>query len=428
MIPEQAPAARGEVAVVQRRTLIVLGCAQVLAGFGLAAGITVGALLAAELWDTTAAGGLPALLFTLGAAGASIVIARVSSARGRRLGLTIGYVTGAIGGLGIIVAAYRGWAALLLVAFVVYGAGSAANLQARYAGADLAEPSRRARSMSLVLMATTLGAVLGPLSAQYMGHLAEDWGLDALVGPFVLSAVAYTAGALVLGVGLRPDPLLLARSRDLRAATAAAAASPGATVAPLERAGWRRTVAWGIVVMVGAQVVMVGVMTMTPVQMRMHNHAVGTIGLVIALHVAAMYVPSPLSGYLVDRLGPWAVAAASAAVLGCAGLVSAPADPMATTATAVGLVLLGLGWSLGMVSGSAIVTAYSPSHLRARVQGRSDALISVAGASGAGASGVIMAMAGYSALALGAAAVAVALGVLAVSSGRERTAGTMATS
>ena len=412
-------------AALQRRTLLVLSLAQLLAGFGLAAGITVGALLAAQLWGSTAAAGLPAVLFTLGAAAASIVLARVSSARGRRVGLTIGYVTGAVGGLGIVIAATESMPALLLVAFLVYGAGSAANLQARFAGADLAEPQRRARAMSLVLMATTLGAVLGPLSAQLMGRVAQGWGLDALVGPFVLSAFAYVAGALVLGFLLRPDPLLTARA-------GAVALNPPAAIGsgegePQDRT-WRRPVAWGVVVMVGAQLVMVAVMTMTPVQMRMHHHAVGTIGVVIAAHVAAMYVPSLLSGYLVDRMGPWVVAGASACVLACAGVVCALAEPTATVTLTVGLILLGLGWSLGMISGSAIVTASAPLPVRARVQGRSDALISLAGAGGAGASGVIMAMAGYSALALGSAALALALGTLAVAYGRDRKAGTMATS
>jgi len=423
-----SPVEGAHLAGLQRRTLLVLSLAQVLAGFGLAAGITVGALLAAELWGSTAAAGLPAVLFTLGAAGASIVIARVSSARGRRVGLTVGYVAGALGGLGIVIAATESLPVLLIVAFVIYGAGSAANLQARFAGADLAVPSHRARAMSLVLMATTLGAVLGPLSAQLMGRVAEGWGLDALVGPFVLSAFAYVAGALVLGFYLRPDPLLVARTND--APAAASGGGPGAQPAGTDAhdTAWRRPVAGGIVVMVGAQLVMIAVMTMTPVQMRLHDHAVGTIGLVIALHVAAMYVPSPLSGYLVDRLGPWWVAGASAAVLGLAGLVSALADPTATATMTVGLVLLGLGWSLGMISGSAIVTAAAPLRVRARVQGRSDALISVAGAGGAGASGVIMAMAGFSALALGCAAAALALGALAVAYGRERKAGTMAAS
>ena len=262
-----------ERAALQRRTLIVLGAAQILSGFGLAAGITVGALLAAQLWHSTAASGVPAVLFTVGAACASLVIARISTTRGRRPGLAIGYLTGAVGGLGIILAATNGWPPLLIASFLVYGAGSAANLQARYAGADLANPNMRARAMATVLMATTLGAVLGPLSARRMVDLADGWGLNSLVGPFILSTVAYLGGAIVLGVFLRPDPLLAARAArnvELKAAAelqTAAEAEPASGIPTQEQADptWRRRVAWGVVVMVTAQVVMVAIMTMTPV-------------------------------------------------------------------------------------------------------------------------------------------------------------------
>ena len=417
---------------MQRRVLLVLSVAQVLSGFGLAAGITVGALLAAEMWDSTAAAGLPALLYTGGAAAASLGIARLSERFGRRVGLAAGYVGGALGAAGIVVSATLELAAPMLACFVVYGAGSAANLQARFAGADLAPTARRGSAMAVVLTATTVGGVLGPLAAGATGDLARGWGIAALAGPFVLAAVAYAAGAAVLWVFLRPDPLLEARAL----ASAASGLGDEGALEPVKNARtvdpvdphWRSRVGWGIVVMVAGQAVMIAVMTMTPIYMRNHHHAVGTIGLVIALHVAAMYGPSPLSGALVDRFGPWPTAALAGAVLGASGAVAGLAEPTSVVGTAVGLVLLGIGWSLAMVAGSTIVTAAAPVAMRPSVQGRSDALIALAGASGAGVSGIVMAAAGFTGLALASGALAIAVMLAAFGSGRKAHAGTMAES
>lgn len=398
---------------LQRRTLIVVSAAQVLSGFGLAAGITVGALLAASIWESTAMAGIPAALMTVGASGAALVIAGLSQRHGRRVGLATGYLAGALGAAGVVIAAWQEWPAVLLICFVIYGAGSAANLQARFTGADLAPAHRRATAMSIVLMATTVGAVLGPVSAAWSGRIAVEWGLDALLGPFLVALAAYALGSAVLTVFLRPDPLLTARA--IAAAEHEEAVAQGTVpVAPVDGDNWRMHVAAAIGIMVIAQGVMVAIMTMTPVHLTHHHHAIGAIGAVIAWHVAAMYVPSPLSGWLVDRWGSLPVAVLAGVVLVGAGMVAAVADPGSTGGITVGLILLGLGWSLAMVSGSAMLTAWAPLAQRPRIQGRSDALTTLAGATGAGMAGLIMNLEGYAVLSFGGAALAALMIPLAV--------------
>lgn len=410
----------GSAGRVHRRTLVVVSIAQVFSGFGLAAGITVGALLAAAVWNSTALAGIPAVIMTVGASGSALVIAELSQRGGRRIGLGVGYGVGALGAAGIVASVWQDWPLVLLASFLVYGAGSAANLQARFAGADLAPPHRRATAMSTVLMATTLGAVLGPVSAAWSGEVVEGWGLDALLGPFVVAVAAYGIGAAVLAVALRPDPLLTARA--LHATGAGDGAQPDTA-----REGWRSRVAAAIGVMVIAQAVMVAIMTMTPVHMTEHHHGIGAIGAVIAAHVAAMYLPSPLAGWLADRWGAPLVAMLSGWVLIAAGAVAAIANPEGVTGMTLALVLLGLGWSLAMVSGSAMLTEWAPTALRTRLQGRSDALTTLAGASGAGLAGVVVSWQGYPTLAwVGVALAAVTIPVAVLV--RTRTADTMAPS
>ncbi|NUR89845.1 MAG: MFS transporter, partial [Nonomuraea sp.] len=336
-------------------------------------------------------------------------------ARGRRPGLAAGYLAGAVGSAGVIAGAVAGNPVLVFVAMFVYGAGTATNLQARYAGADLAAPAHRARAVSIVLVATTLGGVLGPNLAAPTGDLAHDLGIPYLAGPFLLAGAAYALAALVLTIWLRPDPLLLARTlEDER--TGAAETHAGDRPHPVG-GGRRSGVLVGTLVMVITQLVMVAIMTMTPVHMHDHGHGAAASGVVIAVHIGAMYLPSPLTGWLVDRYGRLTIATASALVLLAAGIVAAGAPDDSVTALAVALALLGLGWNLGLVAGTAIVTDAVPPATRARTQGLVDVAIAVAGAMGGMASGLVVAGAGYPLLVIGGGVLALAI-VPAVVGGR----------
>ncbi|MFE2381624.1 MFS transporter [Streptomyces misionensis] len=397
-------------AQAQRRILRVLFASQVLSGAGLAAGVTVGALLAQDMLGTTRLAGLPSALFTTGSALTAVVVGRISQARGRRPGLAAGYLTGAVGSAGVIAAAVLDNPVLLFIALFVYGAGTATNLQARYAGADLAARGHRARAVSTVLVATTLGGVTGPNLAAPAGTFAERLGIPGLAGPFVLSGAAYALAAFVLAVWLRPDPLLLARAvaRAEEADAVPNAADAGAVHAADPGEG-RGGVALGALVMVLTQLVMVSIMTMTPVHMHDHGHGTAASGLVIAVHIGAMYLPSPLTGWLVDRYGRTKVAAASGITLPAAGVLAATAPVGSVTLLALALGLLGLGWNFGLVCGTAIIADTVPLATRARTQGTVDVSIAIAGATGGMASGIMVAATSYPVLALTGAALSLAL-------------------
>ena len=389
----------------QRRTLTVLLFAQILSGAGLAAGITVGALLAEQMLGSSRFSGLAIVFFTIGSAAAAVGVGRVSQSLGRRAGLSAGYLTGAIGSLGVFVAANLGNVVLLFASMLVYGAGVATNLQARYAGADLAAPTRRGRAVSIVLVATAVGAIIGPNLVSVTGSLAAAVGVPALAGPFMLAGVAYAAAGLVLWILLRPDPLLLARSIAARSsqggdATTGSSASTTASATKSEPRRWSWAVASGAGIMIITQLIMVAIMTMTPIHIEHHGHGVGITGVVIAAHVAGMFLPSPFSGWLVDRFGYLAIAAAAGVTLVAAGLLAAwaPVDSVATLVLA--LVLLGLGWNLGLVSGTTVVTDAVPLATRARTQGVVDLGIALAGAGGALSSGLIITAASYATLSL----------------------------
>ncbi len=378
-----------------RRTLGIVVVSQVLGGAGLAAGVTVGALLAQQMLGGAGLAGLPAALLTLGSAATAFIIGRVSQRLGRRVGLTAGFLTGALGAVGIVVAAVANSVVLLFLALLIYGAGTATNLQARYAGTDLAPPDRRARAVSIALVSTTLGAVAGPNLVTPMGAVARSLGIPELAGPFLLAAAAYACAGLVLLVWLRPDPFLLAAKLASLTPTAATDSGVG-PAAPLRP----RTVTAGITVMVLTQVAMVAIMTMTPIQMESHGHGLTEIGLVIGIHIGFMYLPSPITGYLVDRIGRAPMSIASGVTLLLAGIVAATAPADAMTQLMVALALLGLGWNFGLISGTALLIDGTPPATRARTQGSVDVLIALAGATGGAMSGLVVAGSSYAALSL----------------------------
>ncbi|MFC4714372.1 MFS transporter [Planococcus dechangensis] len=380
-----------------KRTLWIVMLSQIFGGAGLAAGITVGALLARDMLGTDSYAGLPVFLFTLGSAGAALIVGRLSQRFGRRTGLAAGFIAGGIGSFGVVFAAIWGNVFLLFLSLLIYGAGTATNLQARYAGTDLATAKQRGTAISVAMVATTFGAFAGPNLVGVMGNFAESIGVPALAGPFILAGAAFVLAGIVLFTLLRPDPLVISRLlSERRELDQTQAAEDEASLPAINSRG----VFLGATVMVITQIVMVAIMTMTPVHMGHHGHSLNAIGMVIGIHVAAMYLPSLVTGVLVDKVGRVAMVVAAGVTLLAAGLVAAfsPGDSLAVLILA--LALLGLGWNFGLISGTALIVDSTKPKARAKTQGTVDVLIALAGATGGGMSGLVVAGTSFAFLSL----------------------------
>ncbi|MFC4304311.1 MFS transporter [Cohnella boryungensis] len=381
------------------KTMKVVILSQILAGSGLAAGITVGALLAQDMIGSDSYAGVPTALFTLGSAGAAFGIGRLSQRWGRRPGLAIGFITGGLGAIGVVLSALVDSIPLLFLSMLLYGAGTATNLQARYAGTDLALPAHRAKAISMAMVFTTFGAVAGPNLVNLTGRLTTSWGAPSLSGPFMLAAVAYIAAGLILLIFLRPDPFIVAKAVAEGQRVKAIPNQEKLSHAQ-ENTISKKGIAIGATVMVLTQIVMIAIMTMTPVHMQHHGHGLGEVGIVIGIHVAAMYLPSLITGVLVDKFGHIIMSYVSGFTLLLSGLLAAfaPGDSMGLLVLA--LALLGLGWNFGMISGTAAIVDATPQQVRAKTQGTVDVLIALGGASGGALSGMVVAQSSYTTLSL----------------------------
>src|SRR6266487_1527478 len=146
----------------RRRLLATLLAAQVCGSTGHSISLAVGSVVAADITGTNTWSGLPVAIAALGAALASLPIARAMGRFGRRPGLVLGYGLGVVGSaLGMAGVLTRSFP-LLLLGMALFGVGNTSNLLARYAAADVSPGSQRGRSIGFVVWGATAGSVLGP--------------------------------------------------------------------------------------------------------------------------------------------------------------------------------------------------------------------------------------------------------------------------
>jgi MFS family permease len=400
-----------DVAAVQRRTVGVLSSVQVFSGVAVAGSIPAGALIAASIGGEQVAG-LAQTAGVLGAALLALPLARLALTRGRRRALSTGYGIALLGAVAVVFGGAWRNLPLVLLGCLLVGVASASGYQSRYAAIDLAQPDHRARQLSLVVWAGTIGAVLGPNLLNYAGNIALAVGLPQLTGPYLMAALMLLLGVGALLLFLRPDPYLLSRS-------IAAAGQPSAPQQAKLSDGFRhlRThvrAMLGVASVSLGHVVMVMVMVMTPVHMAHVDVSLQVIGFVISVHVLGMYALSPVVGWLVDKLGRIPMMLVGSAILLMACGVAGTAAPDAVPQLAVGLFLLGLGWSCTLIAGSTLLTDDLDQADRPSVQGLSDLIMNLSAAVGGVIAGVIVAYASYGALCVAAVVPIVALVIFAL--------------
>ena len=377
---------------LQRKTVWVLSSAQIMGGLGIGATVSVGALLAADVSGSDAWSGMASTMSTLGAAILALPLARFASRSGRRPALGLGSAMAGASAVLLVFAAAVGSFPLLLVAFALSGAGSATNLQARFAATDLARPAHRGRDLSLVVWSTTIGSVLGPNLIEPGEAIGEVLGMPTLTGPFVFTVAAQAITVCIYVFGLRPDPLTVAKD----ALGTAPRERPRLGFATL-RVNSRARFAVGAVAL--SHATMVAVMSMTPVHLYGHGATLAIVGFTISLHIAGMFGLSPVFGWLSDRIGRLPVLLGGQAIL-AVSLVVAWLGSESHTLVGVSLILLGLGWSASTIAASTMLVDSVPVGDRPGVQGVSDLMMNLAGAAGGALAGPVLTMIGYPGLGL----------------------------
>ncbi|MFI7627427.1 MFS transporter [Microbispora rosea] len=414
--------------VERSRGIGALVTGNLLGGVAVASGIAVGGLLLERLGGTSLAG-LGQAASVLGAAVAAVPLAGVAARHGRRRSLALGYAIAALGGVLIVAAAVVAQLVVLLAGLALFGVGQAVNLQSRYAAADGAAPGARARTMSIVIWATTIGSVAGPNLSDVADRFGRWLGLPGLTGPYLFSVVSFALAGAVVAVFLRPAARSSAPASNDAATNGAGTGEAGTSaravgaVTALRWAAADPAARFAVVLIAVAHAMMVMVMVMTPLHMQHHGMSLRLVGVVISLHVLGMYALSPVFGWLADRIGAVRTACGGMLMLAAAvvlGFVAASAAE-GSALTALALTVLGLGWSASLISASALLTGTAADHVRVPLQGATDAGMNYAGAAAAALAGPILAGGGFRAVNIAAAVIlvpAVVAATAAVRGGR----------
>jgi MFS family permease len=303
------------------------------------------------------------------------------------LGYGIGAAGALVAGVAVVLASFP----LFIAATAAMGCANAANQLSRYTAADMYPESGRASAIGVVVWGSTLGSIVGPNLITLSGNIAEGFNLPRLAGVYGVPILFVTAAALLTLVTLRPAPESLAPQR---------ARVAGRISASLGEMLARPRIFAAVIALIAGQVVMVLVMTMTPLHMADHGHGLAAVGLVISGHTFGMFAFSPISGWLAGRFGTPIIIAAGLALSAFSSVLAAVAPPDGGAILFIALFLLGVGWNLSFVAGSALLTEGLDGAERTTLQGATDAMIWSSAAAAALGSGIVVAAASYTALGL----------------------------
>jgi MFS family permease len=389
------------------RLMTTLLAAQVCGSTGQTLTLAMGSIVAAELTGSNTWSGLPVAVGALGGALASVPLSRLMGRAGRRPGLALGYVLGVVGSILSMVGVIQRSFPIFLVGMFLFGFGQASSLLGRFAAADVSTTDQRGRAIGLIIGGATAGSIIGPNLLSPATALAVWLGLPAVGGPFLIGVGSFGLAALLIGVFLRPDPLTIARqlhhadplTRTMRAAQ------------PLRSILRRPPVRIALGALMTSQLVMIGTTSTAAVYLHDHGHDVGTIGLAVSLHLGGMYMASPLTGWLCDRVGRVSMILVGGILLIAAIIVAGLAPGSNALLVASMFALNGVGWNFAFVAGSALLTdALEPAE-RTSMQGLADLLTGLMGALGSTLGGMMLQSWGFSLM--NAAAALVLVGPLA---------------
>lgn len=378
-----------------KKITATLIAAQSLVSASFIMGSTVGSIIVVELaggnsqWT-----GVPSTLVLVGAVAIAYPIGRLMDRVGRRPGLALGYIFGILGtglaGLAVINESLP----IFLLGVLLIGLTKGASDLGRYAAAEANAPHQRARAISLVVLAGTVGSITGPGLIQWTGTLAGRAGLPELSGSWFLATAFLSLALLLVTFFLRPDPQQIARQLTAQEPAPDLLSQAGRNFQEILLNDHRAKIA--VSAMVFGQLTLIWVVVITPVHMHGHQQDMADISWVIMANALGRFGLSFLVGWLVDCLGCVKMITAGGVILIVSCLLAALS--MEVFWLMLALFLLGLGWNCCFVAGSTLLADVLRPYEKGKIQGLADAVINVASGVGSLGAGFIFAAIGYTSM------------------------------
>ncbi|WP_339858102.1 MFS transporter [Thalassospira alkalitolerans] len=296
-------------------------------------GITLTSLVGLDLAPLPELATLPLALLLVGNLACVHPLAMIMARRGRRAGLFLGAVSGVIGGLVVAAGVYQAQFILVCAGTLLIGGYQASAMYYRYAALEAVEDGQKGRAAALVVGGGVLAALIAPEIASQTR--------DMVAIPFVGSYLALAGLAMVAVI-------IMAMLRD--GGVPVKTRAGGAVLLDLLR---RPRLRGAIAVSAAGHGIMILVMTATPLAMKFCGFDFDTAANVIRWHIIGMFLPAFVAGPMIDRFGPrlMAVIGAGALVLSVGFAVSG----ISFSAFLISSFLLGIGWNLMLLAGTALL-------------------------------------------------------------------------
>ncbi len=342
-------------------------------------GITLTSLVGLDLAPLPELATLPLALLLVGNLACVHPLAMIMARRGRRVGLFLGAVSGVIGGLVVAAGVYQAQFILVCVGTLLIGGYQASAMYYRYAALEAVEDGQKGRAAALVVGGGVLAALIAPEIASQTR--------DMVAIPFVGSYLALAGLAMVAVI-------IMAMLRD--GGVPVKTRAGGAVLLDLLR---RPRLRGAIAVSAAGHGIMILVMTATPLAMKFCGFDFDTAANVIRWHIIGMFLPAFVAGPMIDRFGPrlMAVIGAGALVLSVGFAVSG----ISFSAFLISSFLLGIGWNLMLLAGTALLGEGHDASERGHAQSLMELGNGITGTVASLASGALIAGAGWNVINFG---------------------------
>ena len=364
------------------RNIVLLGLCQLISATGSIVLVTLGGIIGSRLASDPAWATLPVSFMVIVVAATTVPATMLMRRIGRRRGFALSSLSAAAAVLLAAQALASGSFVLFTASAGLFGVNLAFTQQYRYAAAESVAPAFAARAISLVLLGAIGGALVGPelvrRGQDAIGDAPYAGTLVAVSALYVLQSVLF----LMLGPMRGEDP---GSHRGERRPLSSIVRQPLFIVAVLGG-----TTAYGVMTLI---------MTATPLSMHiMDGYSLDETAEIIRSHVLGMYIPSLVSGLLMERLGVPRMMALGALGLTAACLIGLQGQSIMHYWLA--LVLLGVGWNFLYVGGTTLLTLTYAISERFRAQAVNEFCVFGTAAAGSLLAGTVLHYSGWSVLVL----------------------------
>ena len=301
---------------------------------------------------------LPTALSVVGTAIFTILAAKIMSKIGRRLGFIFAALGSSASSLLAAFAISQQNFILFCISCLILGMGMAFTHQYRFAAAESVEKEKAPKAISILMLAGIVSAFLGITLANYTKNLFSDY---LYVGSYLLLAVFTFMPAIFLIFYKNNEKTKIDFSNKYNGRR-------------LFEIIFQPRFLQAVIAAAFAYAIMSFLMTATPMSMYLtEKMSLEKTGLVLQIHVAAMFLPSLITGHLIKKFGHSNIIYIGVLFLVVMIILSLFEQTYANYMVA--LIFLGFGWNFLFISGTSLVVLTYKEEEKFRAQGINDLII-----------------------------------------------------